>query len=393
MSENVTVFGDVADRYDNLVAYNEKQLDYWVAESGYSTWAMALASTALAFEGFAKNFVDIGRLGNGVLLEGGWKGPVKDGLRVLNVAGGAGAVAGRVGRLLRVVQTSGTATCAWVTATNALRTTGQRFFITMDQLASEAGVSIQQIAQSGTGIPGYSAMVAAFQKSGVAYRILQPTGNALEEAANMARLNGSGAVTFSIRWGAQMGHRLYATFSRTAGLVINDTNGKVYRSLSALRAAYPNAVLNSTPVIFIKDSLLVTASHAAQRASELSMLARQVIPMLPVLAGDAETAAEVLHVKGRAAVQAPSHSEMKATPSHTPGAEPSLYSADRQHTVVQGDWLSKLAEKYYGSVRKWPVIYEANRQTIGRNPDRILPGQRLVIPRLPKGTGGAQKKH
>jgi nucleoid-associated protein YgaU len=390
MSQNVTIFGDIADRYDHLVAYNEKMLGDWVEETGYSTWAMGLASTGIAFEQFAKSFVDIGRLGNGILLEKGWKGPVKDGLRVLNFAGGVGAVAGRVSRVLRVVQASSTATCSWVTATNALRATGQRFFITMDQLANEAGVSIKEIAQSGTGLPGYAAMVSAFQKSGVAYRILQPAGNSLEEAVNLARANGSGAVTFSIIWGARMGHRLYATFSRTAGLAISDTTGEVYRSLSALRAAYPNAVLNASPIIFIKDALIVTASHAAQRASELALLARQVIPILPVLGGDAETAADVLHVKGRVAAHPPSKPEPSVATNPNPISTPSVHLNDRHHTVVQGDWLSKLAEKYYGSARKWPVIYEANRQTIGRNPDRIVPGQRLVIPSLPTGAVGAR---
>ena len=30
--------------------------------------------------------------------------------------------------------------------------------------------------------------------------------------------------------------------------------------------------------------------------------------------------------------------------------------------------------------RFWPAIYEANRGTIGENPNLIFPGQRLVIP-------------
>ena len=59
MSENVTVFGDIADKFDALVAYDEKALDEWVEESGYSLGSMVTASTLMAFMTFAKGFVDV----------------------------------------------------------------------------------------------------------------------------------------------------------------------------------------------------------------------------------------------------------------------------------------------------------------------------------------------
>lgn len=59
----------------------------------------------------------------------------------------------------------------------------------------------------------------------------------------------------------------------------------------------------------------------------------------------------------------------------------------RYHVVATGDWLSKIARKYYGDLYKWPVIYEANRDVIGPDPDLIKPGQRLLIPVLPKVVG------
>lgn len=59
----------------------------------------------------------------------------------------------------------------------------------------------------------------------------------------------------------------------------------------------------------------------------------------------------------------------------------------RHHTVRAGDGLSKIALTYYGNMYKWPVIFEANRDVIGRNPDLIRPGQRLLVPELPVVTG------
>jgi len=51
------------------------------------------------------------------------------------------------------------------------------------------------------------------------------------------------------------------------------------------------------------------------------------------------------------------------------------------HTVVKGDYLSKIAKKYYGDAMKYPVIFEANKPML-TDPDKIYPGQVLRIPTL-----------
>jgi nucleoid-associated protein YgaU len=84
------------------------------------------------------------------------------------------------------------------------------------------------------------------------------------------------------------------------------------------------------------------------------------------LAVNPETAAQTLEIKRMG----------KASAIHLPSL--------RHHVVQPGDWLSKLAKHYYGDMYKWPIIHEANRDIIGSNPDQIKPGQKLVIPDLPK---------
>jgi nucleoid-associated protein YgaU len=49
------------------------------------------------------------------------------------------------------------------------------------------------------------------------------------------------------------------------------------------------------------------------------------------------------------------------------------------HTVVKGDTLSKIAQKYYGDAALYPQIFEANRDTL-KDPNKIQVGQRLRIP-------------
>ena len=53
--------------------------------------------------------------------------------------------------------------------------------------------------------------------------------------------------------------------------------------------------------------------------------------------------------------------------------------ADRYYWVQKGDSLASIARKYYGDVRHWKRIAEANNIA---DPNHITPGQRLVIPPL-----------
>jgi len=54
----------------------------------------------------------------------------------------------------------------------------------------------------------------------------------------------------------------------------------------------------------------------------------------------------------------------------------------KKHVVVSGDTLSGIAKKYYDDAGKYMVIYKANKNLIGDNPDLIKPGMDLVIPEL-----------
>ena len=49
------------------------------------------------------------------------------------------------------------------------------------------------------------------------------------------------------------------------------------------------------------------------------------------------------------------------------------------HTVVKGDTLSKLAQRYYGDMNAWQIILEINRSII-KDKDLIEPGWRITIP-------------
>lgn len=72
---------------------------------------------------------------------------------------------------------------------------------------------------------------------------------------------------------------------------------------------------------------------------------------------------------------------MRQAPPRRTSGQSANRGVTRYHTVVSGDWLSKLSLRYYGSASKnaWMRIYNANRNRI-KNPDLIHIGWRLKIP-------------
>jgi sugar lactone lactonase YvrE len=68
----------------------------------------------------------------------------------------------------------------------------------------------------------------------------------------------------------------------------------------------------------------------------------------------------------------------------------------QEYIVQADDWLSKLADKFYGDILAYPTIVEATNTraaeddsfTVIENPDLIEVGQKLWIPNAPNGSAG-----
>ena len=54
-------------------------------------------------------------------------------------------------------------------------------------------------------------------------------------------------------------------------------------------------------------------------------------------------------------------------------------AADRFHLVAEGDSLTRISVRYYGTSNRWQEIYDANREIL-RGENSLKPGQRLRIP-------------
>ena len=67
----------------------------------------------------------------------------------------------------------------------------------------------------------------------------------------------------------------------------------------------------------------------------------------------------------------PSGSPTQASTSSGPGEE---------YEVKAGDTLLLISQQFYGDVSQWRKIYDANRDVIGADPDKLALGMKLKIP-------------
>ena len=75
----------------------------------------------------------------------------------------------------------------------------------------------------------------------------------------------------------------------------------------------------------------------------------------------------------------PAAEEPAAEPAAESAAEAGDTGDGRTYTVQSGDTLWKISQEMYGNGSKYMKIFEANKPML-ENPDKIFPGQVLVIP-------------
>jgi nucleoid-associated protein YgaU len=51
------------------------------------------------------------------------------------------------------------------------------------------------------------------------------------------------------------------------------------------------------------------------------------------------------------------------------------------YTIVENDTLQKISRKFYGTTKKWELIYQENKDTL-KSPDKIYPGKTIKVPIL-----------
>jgi len=365
---------DIAEWWDKQHAEAKKELDRFVDDNPNLFGVIVATAVATAME-VGKGTVDLLRFGEGAA-EGGVGGYAKDAIRLVGLMGPLGKVAkfaqvGLNARLARVIIDPGKGICGWISGTQAFRQTGTRAFVAVEDLAQAMGKTLSELGGS-----QLAQRVQVFRSLGAKISALRNVSK-MEEIAEMTK-NDGGVTMFNI-FGKRMqggvlkpvGHAVYAFRDLAGKLKILDRGGcagkmgQVFDSLEELAQKYGLSGGWSLKEAAVMENVFAKFMAGLSSAPVFAMAA---YTSTAVPTEHNETVAQAFEIRKTIARQGKSGLASKSA---------------RYHLVVSGDWLSKLAKTYYGDMFKWPVIYEANRDIIGKNPNLIKPNQRLLIPALP----------
>ena len=85
----------------------------------------------------------------------------------------------------------------------------------------------------------------------------------------------------------------------------------------------------------------------------------------------------------RPALASPVASPSTVASAPTPAATAGAQVAAETYEVQSGDTLLSIAQQYYSDPTQWRLIYDANKDTIGADPDKLQVGMKLTIPPKP----------
>jgi hypothetical protein len=369
---------DLADWWDKQHEEYKELLGQFV-EDHPSWWASGLATLAVIPTELGAGFVDVLRFGEGVA-EGGVVGYGKDALRLLALAGpaarlfrvvkgGAAAVVSRV--LVDAAPSSGI--CTWVAAASAVRRTGVNMFASVDDLARAMGM---RGPASSLNSLWAEELIPTLRQLGAKVRNLG-IPKTWVDVVNAAK-NNDGVVMFAIKWknsaGVQSEHTLYAFKNALGQVRFSDRTGHVVSNMAELEKLVPawEGIAGATIFTDGASGAMVLIENARLIVPAGSALAALVLPVANLVAmnGD-QTNVEIV----KNGFEAKKIAAAQAT------------AAKETWTVKAGDWLSRIALDRYKDALLWPILFDANREAIGNNPNVVKVGQKLVIPDIKLFTG------
>jgi nucleoid-associated protein YgaU len=390
-------FTEVADGFDRLVHEDEVFLDNWGTEAAAKSLrdegSIELVAASIVSAGFkfsttvSKGLLDVLRIGDGVK-KGGW-GYGQDALRALVLVGPAlRGVRMASGLVASVDAEASMGNCAWVAAARGARLSG-RLFASIKDVARFAGMTLPETG----GVKTLEEVMLPLRMMGADAEMIAPEGktafSTMEEVFKAAAQRRDGTLTFGVKWlmnGKPVGHALIARWG-IAGVRIIDRSGAVVRSLAELEASYPG-IGSATPIgraLFVANS--ITTKALSTVPSVLSMLAVEVKPAVvnPATARPPASGSSGTPPTRSLPQQLKTSKHMGRVTVHTTCIAPNTESPQvciRYYTyqVVPGDSLSKIAGCAYKDESRWQIIYKANKDLIGPNPNVLKSGVELFIP-------------
>jgi hypothetical protein len=354
---------DIADWWDKQHAISKKALDDFVDENPGIFGVVVATAVATAMD-LGKGTVDVLRLGEGAA-EGTVGGVAQDVLRAVSIAGalGKGAkivkeVAAR-SRMMKVIVDPGGGRCAYVSATQALRQTGQKAFASVDDLARELGKSVDDLGGANASqirdfmlkLKARIGPILKFEKWSDVERNVPHDGS---------------VVSFGVGFAKGGAHRLYAFRDALGRVKIMDRGGRLGKLPEVLDS------LEDVAKKYGRGSI----SHFFDGFQLQDLFLKFVGPK-----GTATLAMEVLSttVFDNKAVEDVFESYKKGKIIGSDIKVVGGFTVEVNPRNPGTSTLSGIAKAQYGDMNLWPLIFELNKDKIGPNPNRIKPGTRLLL--------------
>lgn len=385
---------DFADWYDTVARnYTDEVLTDFVDKHPNFLGVAVAGYVGTSFDITSVFFVDLLRLGNGTA-EGSAGGVFQDVLRVLSVIPiGKVTAVGKplVGRIIQRISNSfywrtlRGKLCVPISLGQALQFTGQRLLVRLTTTAEAMGRTIASF----DGVLGRGAKPSEVRTALNELKALfdELPGGAAQSWADIIRHAeaAEGVLLVSvkrIRAGVDSFHTIMV--GKTAeGVQIFDRTG-VFKSLDDLSRRYGSVdpsefygINTAKPLFVIKNWVLDPA--LANQLNALGPLGAVAVKVAMQIGFNPSVPPETIAEAFRKHVA--DHESLYPPPTRPP----ETVSLMGTHTVEgpkieKHDWLSSIAQKYYGDPLLWPILFDFNKGPDFTNQNKMYVGQRVKVP-------------
>ncbi len=257
--------------------------------------------------------------------------------------------------------------CGLIAAAQAMQRTGSSIVVPLAEIAKKAGRPLDAISRDGMNI-----VEIAKALRGLGAHVSETSGRYIrtwQELATHAR--GVDGVTLAfiggIRNGKPVGHFIVVGRGSGGSIQIFDRAG-VFSTLDDLSRRYRvNFQLTNEPILNIGNWALDPA--LANQLDKFGPLAAVVVRVAAMITLNPSVPVARLQADFDAFLADRNAGPLPPNPS--PGPPPASDVMAMHYVPAQGAMLSKVSMSYYGTHHMWPLIWDANRELIGPNPNRV----------------------
>jgi hypothetical protein len=258
--------------------------------------------------------------------------------------------------------------CGLIAAAQAMQRTGSSIVVPLAEIAKKTGRPLDAISRKGMTIIeiGKALRSLGAHVSATSGRHIRTWHDLATHArgvdgVTIAFLDGTTSL------GERVGHFIVVGRSGGGSVRIFDRAG-VFSSLDDLARRYGvNFRLTNEPILDIGNWALDPA--LANQLDRLGPLGAVVVRAAAMITLSPSVSVAKLQADFDAFLADRDAGPLPQNPS--PGTPPASDVLAMHYVPAQGAMLSKVSLSYYGTYHMWPLIWDANRELIGPNPNRV----------------------